>query len=316
MSKKFQKNGDSYTIKDNYRSKHAQVESTTGLKVLNSLVKGEGKYHVDGAIHSPNGVISYHIKDKIKDSELPSGIYRFFYSHAGPQLETIKSRYSESTVEVETDLIKEIKSFLKNKKEYVKIGALYKRGYLLYGPPGTGKTTLISQIINKVIPKESLIIYASDVPSSSYIKAFEEDKRLKVFIFEEMTQIEDVRTDHFLNFIDGNQTVSNAIYIGTTNYPELLPANIIERPGRFDVVRRIDDMPMKVYKSLVDLYCKEAWSILEKETEKLSVAQLMELGLKMKLNGISAMESYRMLLDMKEAAKREFSKERAGHMGF
>jgi len=316
MNKKFQKQGDMFTIKDNYKSKHAHTDSEQGRNVLNSLVKGEGKYHVDGAIHSPNGMISYHLKDKIKDAELPSGIYRFFYSHAGPQLETIKSRYSESTVEVETDLIKEIKSFLKNKKEYKKIGALYKRGYLLYGPPGTGKTTLISQIINTVIPKESLIIYASDVPSSSYIKAFEEDKRLKVFIFEEMTQIEDVRTDHFLNFIDGNQTVSNAIYIGTTNYPELLPANIIERPGRFDVVRRIDDMPMKVYKSLVDLYCKDAWGILSEEREKLSVAQLMELGLKMKLNKISALESYELLLEMKEAAKREFSKERAGRMGF
>ena len=316
MSKKFQKQGDNYTIRDNYSSKHAHVDSKQGIDVLNSLVKGEGKYHVDGAIHSPNGMISYHLKDKIKDSELPSGIYRFFYSHAGAQLETMKSRYSDSTVEVETDLIKEIRSFLKNKKEYTKIGALYKRGYLLYGPPGTGKTTLISQIINTVIPKESLIIYASDVPSSSYIKAFEEDKRLKVFIFEEMTQIEDVRTDHFLNFIDGNQTVSNAIYIGTTNYPELLPANIIERPGRFDVVRRIDDMPDKVYKSLIDLYCKEAYSILKEEKTKLSVAQLMELGLKMRLNKISAVESYKILMDMKEAARREFSKERAGSMGF
>ena len=316
MSKKFNKNGDTYTIKENYKSKHAYIDSKEGREVLNSLANNENKYQVDGVIHSPPDMVGYHKKDTTKDSELPSGIYRFFYAHAGPQLETMKSRYSESTVEVETDLIKEIRSFLKNKKEYKKIGALYKRGYLLYGPPGTGKTTLISQIIHKTLPKESIVVYASDVPSSSYIKAFEEDKRLKVFIFEEMTQIEDVRTDHFLNFIDGNQTVSNAIYIGTTNYPELLPANIIERPGRFDVVRRIDDMPMKVYKSLVDLYCKEAWVILEKEKDKLSVAQLMELGIKMKLNGITAMESYKMLMDMKEAARREFSKERAGSMGF
>ena len=42
----------------------------------------------------------------------------------------------------------------------------------------------------------------------------------------------------------------------------------------------------------------------------------MELGLKMRLNKISAVESYKILMDMKEAARREFSKERAGSMGF
>lgn len=316
MSKKFEKNGDIYKVKDDYGAKHAYIDSKTGREVLNSLVKAEHKYHVDGAIHTPDGMISYHKKEEVKKSKLPSGTYRFYYSTAGPQLESVPSRYSSSTIEVETDLISEVKSFLKNKKEYKRIGAMYKRGYLLYGDPGTGKTTLISQIINKVIPKESIVIYCSDVPSSSYIKAFEEDKRLKVFIFEELTQIEDVKTDYFLNFLDGNQTVSNAIYIGTTNYPAHLPANIIERPGRFDVVRRIDDMPEKVYKSLIDLYCKEAYSILKGEREKLSVAQLMELGLKMKLNGLSAIESYELLLEMKEEARREFSKERAGRMGF
>jgi len=257
---------------------------------------------------------TYSLKKK-RAKGIPSGAYKLHSINFEQKLEPIKVDSTSKRVEVDTDLTTELRSFLRNKKLYDKIGSLYKRGYLLYGPPGTGKSTLVQQIVEEVIPKDSIIMYCAEVPDIALGNILKDDERLKVFIFEELTQIKDAQTDDFLNFLDGGESVDHSLFIATTNYPAHLPANIIERPGRFDVIRRVDIMPEKVYKALVELYCKDAWDIL-KDRDYLTTAQLRELGLKCALNKITPTESLALLMKMTEDAKKEFDTTKSTKMGF
>ena len=40
--------------------------------------------------------------------------------------------------------------------------------------------------------------------------------------------------ENLLTFLDGESSWDNTVTIATTNYPEDLPANLVDRPGRFD----------------------------------------------------------------------------------
>lgn len=246
---------------------------------------------------------------------IPSGTYKIHNVSMNLVCEPVTVPKPPNIVPVATDLVDEIKTFFKSKEIYDDIGALHKRGYLLYGPPGTGKSTLIQQILSQVVPKDCLIMYCERLPSDAMKTILKDDPRLKIFIFEELTQISAVSTDGFLNFLDGSESMSNTLFLGTTNYPEKLPSNIVSRPGRFDVVRRIDKMPKHVYKSLVDMYCKDAWEILESK-EYMTAAQLRELGLKCKLNNITPRESFNALKKMESEAKKEFNDKKTGSIGF
>jgi SpoVK/Ycf46/Vps4 family AAA+-type ATPase len=43
----------------------------------------------------------------------------------------------------------------------------------------------------------------------------------------------------YLNLLDGSEQINNVIHIGTTNYPERLDKRFVDRPSRFDTVKKI-----------------------------------------------------------------------------
>lgn len=175
-------------------------------------------------------------------------------------VEIKKSPKTENTItfdkvagltEVKKDMITFV-DFLKNKKNYTKMGAKLPRGVILYGPPGTGKTLLA-----KAIAEEA------DVPffcmsGSDFIELFvgmgakrvrELFKKAKasapcIIFIDEIDAIggkrshisgssEDRKTiNALLTELDGFKDSENILVIGATNRIEDLDPALL-RPGRF-----------------------------------------------------------------------------------
>jgi SpoVK/Ycf46/Vps4 family AAA+-type ATPase len=55
-----------------------------------------------------------------------------------------------------------------------------------------------------------------------------------IIVLEELTERLERGSEDMLNFLDGHYSWTNCYVFGTTNYPENLPDNIVNRPGRFN----------------------------------------------------------------------------------
>lgn len=197
--------------------------------------------------------------------------------------------------------------FLNSSSVYKKLGLIYKRGILLFGPPGTGKTTAIHMILNKCAPKDSLIFFIKDVLPIGLLTALKGDPRLKIFIFEELTHQLEHRLKEFLNFLDGETSLDNMFVFATTNYPENLPGNLINRPGRFDKLIKIDYLKEKdreVY--LKSLLGRKPTKEEIKGTKNLSIGHIKEMALSMIINKKSIVDVLNDIKNHEATAKNNF----------
>ena len=148
----------------------------------------------------------------------------------------------------------EIVDFLKNPKEYSKMGAKIPRGILLYGKPGTGKT-----LIAKAIAGEAGVPFISmsgsefvemfvGLGASRVRKLFEKAKKMSpcIIFIDEIDAIGSRRTsstgaesennqtlNQLLVEMDGFNSDETVIVLAATNRPEMLDKALL-RPGRFD----------------------------------------------------------------------------------
>lgn len=139
----------------------------------------------------------------------------------------------------EDQITSEIRTFLENEQVYRDIGSIYKLGLLAYGSAGNSKTRSINKIIKEIIPADAIVIFVpAQVPSSDFLFKIKEtlNDRLKVFVFEEFsTGLNDkYQVSETLTFLDGELSPDKTIFLATTNYPEALPGNMVDRPSRFD----------------------------------------------------------------------------------
>ena len=208
---------------------------------------------------------------------------------------------------VSDKIIKEIEDFWNKSKAFEKYGFLHRRGYLLYGPAGGGKTSLVQQIIKKIIDRKGLVFICDNPPTlASALSVFREiePNRNIICIFEDIDSIIDSSgEDVILSILDGEMQVDKVLNIATTNYPENLDRRLVGRPRRFDRVIKIG-MPNAAVRGL---YFSTKLSISNdeinnwvKKTEGFSFAAMAELVISVKcldhdLN--EAIETLRDLLD-------------------
>lgn len=254
--------------------------------------------------------------------ELPGGFYRHekpdHYEDVPERL--IPTEVRQDTVvnlpETFTPIIDDIKAFMSDEAKQIDIelGIQHKLGILLYGPPGTGKTTLIRSVLKDVIPADAVVIFMETLFSNKMIKALSdaEDQRLKVLVFEEMvTAVENIKLDRLLDFLDGERSLNNMLVIGTTNYPEKLPGNIADRPGRFDRLYKISDPNKSVRNLLVSFYLSRPATDEEIGiSEGMSAAAIKELCLIMRRHKKTMQEAAVQIKKHRELVKREFSESR------
>ena len=106
----------------------------------------------------------------------------------------------------------------------------------------------------------------------SYLEEFRKylNSERTVIVFEEMTErLHSSSIEKILSFMDGEFSWDNTITIATTNYPELFPANLVDRPGRFEVFIEYGD-PTKA--QIIELGNKFGFS--EKESAALAYKDL------------------------------------------
>lgn len=251
---------------------------------------------------------------------LPNGVYVLKADHSfdNPCLFPMTPSHDACLFELDVvkNILEDFRLFLGSREVYDRLGILYKRGVLLYGPPGTGKTTAIQMIINSIRPTDSIVIYIPKEIPTDLITELKAEKRLKILIFEELTNtIKETNVGRFLTFLDGENSTNNTYVLATTNYPETLPGNVVDRPGRFDKLYLVEHLSVKDRKIYLEHLLGRKATKEEIEISKdTSIAAIKELLLLMQIEGLTAPEASAKIKGHQNLVKKDFKK--ASGLGF
>jgi len=272
---------------------HPEAELEKGAKLL---IEHDSEDTTDEPVDLPGGVYTYETTDHIVPSRLEPMKLR---TDSYVQLPGIFGRITS-----------DIQGFLKGENIYRKLGLQYRRGILLYGSPGNGKTSLIREIIRTQIPNETLVLFMDSIPPRRFINVIRAtlSGHFKIIIFEELAlTLKNSNLDHALAFLDGEMSLDRCLILATTNYPERLPGNIVDRPSRFDKLYQVRDPNEDARKTLLEYYLGRNIESNEIEVTKgLSTAGLRETCLLVHLKDISVFEASQHLKRHKEVVKKEF----------
>lgn len=174
-----------------------------------------------------------HVHSSRSQNDLPFGVFKMGTSMSrGLYLEPYVVPNDKVTLIENKKLVEKVQEFYSKPT----VGRKNKKGILLYGPPGNGKTTEIMQLFPLAQELGMRIFIVDKSVELSGLggmqKLLQQDKTL--FILEELTERLSQGAEDLLTFLDGENSWNNTVVIATTNHPEVLPANLVDRPGRFD----------------------------------------------------------------------------------
>lgn len=222
-----------YYYTHEYKKIYPDFNYKTQVMTVNTYSQGlifiVSEIEIDKKITPPKGL--YKIGH---DSE-----YGYFLRDMRPELDKYVS-FREDGLQM---IQKDVQSFIDSKDEFKE--DRNKSSSLLYGPPGNGKTREIIKVLENLENDNITGIYIpSDIRDITFLadwKALFKD-HIVVFVIEELTnrtneqhQVEDI-----LSFLDGETSWNNAYTIITTNHPERLAQNLLNRPGRFSNFIKFD----------------------------------------------------------------------------
>ena len=213
--------------------------------------------------------------------ELPPGQYTIehsndrgiFFSRKDVNLDDLVVLPDSATDAV----LAEIEEFWRREDVYRKYRYLWKRGVLLWGPPGSGKTTTVQLISKSIIDRGGISVYCSNPKNAAFglrLMRKVEPKRPIVVMMEDIDAIVHNHEADLLSLLDGELQIDNVVFVATTNYPEKLDKRIVNRPSRFDLVKKVP-MPSPQARRV---YLLSREPDLEEQRRSLSEAQMTNLG--------------------------------------
>lgn len=221
--------------------------------------------------------------------ELPPGVYKIGLSPAGIYFNRV-SVLTDNIIpfddSVSEEVIGGIKTFWASQPKFEKLGILFKRGVLLWGPPGSGKTVTVTLLMQELVGRGGLVFLSGDPGLTStalmQVRRIEPTRNL-IVVLEDVEELVRHYGEHqLLALLDGENQIANVVHIATTNYPEQLGARIINRPSRFDEVRKIGMPNAKsrlIYLAHLLGVTQDSKQLVRwvEETDGMSVAHLREL---------------------------------------
>jgi SpoVK/Ycf46/Vps4 family AAA+-type ATPase len=179
---------------------------------------------------------------------------------------------------VSEQVIGEIESFWKKEEHFRKFGFLWKRGVLMWGPPGSGKTSTLQIISEKIIERGGISVYV-DHPGLAakglkILRQIEPSRPLIVMLEDIDSIIDNYGESDLLALMDGELQIDNVVFVATTNYPEKLDKRFINRPSRFDIVKKIG-MPNDDAR---ELYLKTKCDRLAQDSNKEELLNWIQLS--------------------------------------
>lgn len=233
---------------------------------------------------------AYFPSDETAD-KLPAGQFHIEYSHQrGIYFSRKPINLDELLIlpdSASEEIIENIEYFWQREELFRELGYLWKRGVLLFGPAGSGKTSTLQIIAKKIIDRGGLAVYVKEPKLTAQglelLRRIEPDRPIIVMV-EDIDAIQQAYGEaDMLAMLDGDLQIDNVVFIATTNYPEKLDKRLINRPSRFDIVRKIG-MPSpearEVYLAARNKRLNSAPDEMEMwvvATEGFSIAHLKEL---------------------------------------
>jgi hypothetical protein len=137
------------------------------------------------------------------------------------------------------DIYKEYNIFRsETKHRYKEEGRKAKEAILCYGKPGNSKTMEICKLAQHAENDKFRVFF---VPNNVDFEDIVEFKNVlenedNVFVIEEITE-RSRKPEELLSFLDGEMSWNNCYTIATTNFPEDLALNLLDRPSRFKHIK-------------------------------------------------------------------------------
>ncbi len=217
-----------------------------------------------------------------------------------------------------------IQSFLNSKKIYEESDMDYRRSILLYGDPGTGKSQFLYKLSHELIEEYQAVVIR--IEDSNALHLFVDHLmrslslypgRFKVIVIEELADMCSSKSNvtRLLNLLDSMRFRHNLLFLMTTNYPERIPANIIDRPARIDMlcpvyVKDLDEEFVDAWFEFCmgrELNASDRSSAWYNNTVgKLSPAYFKELFIYSRLHRISLDEAWKNVQNRKSEIRRDF----------
>lgn len=223
---------------------------------------------------------------------LPIGIYKQDFDDAENLILTkvriVTDKIFTLADTVSENILQSIENFWNARERFQKYGMLFKRGVMLFGPAGSGKTYTLQIICDKIIERGGIIVLCDNPKVTNkalkMIRQIEPDRPILNIMEDLDTLVERFGEQDILPMLDGEDQIDNIIHIATTNYPERLDTRLVNRPSRFDEIRKVGMPAANVRKAYMLSVLEGRDTIDEAELEKwvfdtegMSLAHLREL---------------------------------------
>lgn len=299
----------------------------------------------DLCFHNEQYIFQYKLEENdsnIKKLLIKPGIFSAVRSDAGVILVAteLRNRPLLKNISNTTKILAEANVFFDRLEVYERLGRPKKRAILLYSKPGLGKTSAICDFSTTMVEKDKGTVIVNWPTSEVEPEEMSRLLSMRSEYAAECTKLvlimEDIGGGEFeregrkfdvnsslLNLLDGVNVAFKipTFIIATTNYPENLLSSLADRPGRFDMMLKLEYPSSDERRELLSFILKRGLSdeeneaIVSKGTETMSIAHVEEIAVRAELHGKTIKQVVTELVEHQKMFNSSFTKRNSIGMG-